>query len=68
MQCKFCGQNITFNDLIKSSSGKKIPINLDNSIHRCARNRHGYDNPISFSYGNNRFIDLFLENKIEVKY
>jgi hypothetical protein len=35
IQCKHCGCSITFNNLIRSANGKKIPLNLDHSVHEC---------------------------------
>jgi hypothetical protein len=33
--CKYCNQQITFNDNIISERGKKIPLNPDGSHHSC---------------------------------
>lgn len=62
MRCKFCGQNITFNDLIKSRSGRKIPLNLDNSIHKCVKNDDVRNNNRSSS-GSSQFTVLLFSNR-----
>jgi hypothetical protein len=36
--CRYCNQHITFHDHIKTPSGKRIPLNLNDSIHDCERN------------------------------
>lgn len=36
--CKYCGQQITFNDKITSARGRKIPLNIDGSNHNCRNN------------------------------
>jgi hypothetical protein len=36
--CYYCKQNITFHDHIKTPTGKRIPLNLNDSIHDCERN------------------------------
>jgi hypothetical protein len=33
--CKYCGQQIMFNDKIISARGRKIPLNIDGSNHNC---------------------------------
>lgn len=33
--CKYCGQQIMFNDKITSARGRKIPLNIDGSNHNC---------------------------------
>ena len=35
INCKYCSQQITFNDNITSERGKKIPLNPDGSHHNC---------------------------------
>jgi hypothetical protein len=36
--CKYCNGEITFHEDRKALSGKKIPLNPDNSIHDCLLN------------------------------
>jgi hypothetical protein len=36
--CKYCGQQITFNNKITSARGRKIPLNGDGSNHNCRNN------------------------------
>jgi hypothetical protein len=36
--CKYCSQQITFNDKITSARGIKIPLNVDGSNHKCRNN------------------------------
>ena len=38
INCKYCSQQITFNDNIISRKGRKIPLNLDGSNHNCPQN------------------------------
>lgn len=35
INCKYCRQQITFNDNITSRKGRKIPLNIDGSNHNC---------------------------------
>ncbi|MGD1836627.1 MAG: hypothetical protein ACPKPY_01030 [Nitrososphaeraceae archaeon] len=66
VQCFYCGQNITFNDLIKSRYGKRIPLNLDNSIHKCLKNNNTKNNNLSY-FSTDKFLDYFLR-LTEVEY
>ena len=36
--CKYCSQQIMFNDKITSVRGRKIPLNIDGSNHNCPQN------------------------------
>jgi hypothetical protein len=36
--CRYCGQQITFDDKITSARGRKIPLNVDGSNHNCTNN------------------------------
>jgi DNA-directed RNA polymerase subunit RPC12/RpoP len=36
--CKYCGQQIMFNDKVTSVRGRKIPLNIDGSNHNCPNN------------------------------
>jgi hypothetical protein len=38
INCKYCKQQITFNDNITSRKGRKIPLNIDGSNHNCPNN------------------------------
>lgn len=38
MQCRNCGQEIKFDNSIRSSSGKAIPLNMDGDKHDCPNN------------------------------
>jgi hypothetical protein len=35
--CKYCSQPITFDDSVRATSGKRIPLNADGSHHECAK-------------------------------
>jgi hypothetical protein len=35
INCKYCDQQISFSDNIRSERGKKIPLNPDGSHHNC---------------------------------
>jgi hypothetical protein len=36
--CKYCSQSITFDDDVRTPSGKRIPLNADGSHHECPNN------------------------------
>ena len=38
-KCKWCGEKIYFQTLIRRRSRKQIPFNEDNSIHHCIGTR-----------------------------
>ena len=48
--CKYCNQQITFNDNITSERGKKIPLNPDGSHHNCLQ--HPFNQTTSGSNNN----------------
>jgi hypothetical protein len=41
-RCYYCGTELTWDDSVKSASGKKIPLEMDGNPHRCP-NRLSYD-------------------------
>jgi hypothetical protein len=41
-RCYGCGTELTWDDTVKSASGKKIPLETDGSPHRCP-NRPAYN-------------------------
>lgn len=41
-RCYHCGNELTWDDAIRSASGKKIPLEAEGSPHRCP-NRPAYD-------------------------
>jgi hypothetical protein len=36
--CRYCNQKITFHENRKSAKGRRIPLNLDDTIHDCEEN------------------------------
>jgi hypothetical protein len=36
--CRYCNKQITFHDNRTAPSGKKIPLNLDSTVHDCENN------------------------------
>lgn len=68
-RCYHCGNELTWDDAIRSASGKKIPLETDGTPHRCP-NRPAYDSVHKIDEGETSMgvtVDRVAKSQDEIK-
>ena len=61
MECRNCGQEIKFDNNVRSTSGKAIPLNMDGNKHDCP------NNPYKKKFQNFKQVAEKVEQEISLK-